>query len=149
MSGNLPLFVIEVGIGFIVGLALGVAIGFLGIVGRTEPTAADVGQHIIGLHGVGHPHTPFLDVETDDRRDADRIFVQRAHVLGNIGDGGGDDDAPRLLIVERDGLLVLEGGGNPVVERHVKVLLLLARRLDDLLIGQALILVQLQTCCQV
>ena len=63
-------------------------------------------------------------------------------MLGNVGQGRRDDDATRLLVVERDGLLVLEGGHCPVVQCQVELFARLARCLDDLLIGERLVLVE-------
>ena len=48
-----------------------------------------------------------------------------AHVLHDVFDGGGDDDAAGILVVQRDGLLVLERGGHPVVQCDIELRLVL------------------------
>ena len=64
-------------------------------------------------------------------------------------EGRRDDDDTGILIVQGDGLLVLEGGRSPVVQHHVQLVLGLARRLEHLLIGQRLVLVESQSLRQV
>ena len=63
-------------------------------------------------------------------------------MTGNVEDGGRDDDTSCFLVVQGDGLLVLEGGCCPVVQRHIQLFLCLAWRLDYLLIRQTLILIE-------
>ena len=70
-------------------------------------------------------------------------------MLGDTGQSRRDNDASGLFIVQRDGLLVLERGRCPVVQRHVKLFAALARGFNDLLIGERLVLVERQTACNV
>ena len=87
MLSNLPLLVVEVGVGLVVGLALRVAIGALVGLGKAEPTAADVGQDVIILDGVGHAHAFLFNIYTYHRRDAHRIGVDGADMLHDVVKG--------------------------------------------------------------
>ena len=72
-----------------------------------------------------------------------------SHVFHDAGDGRGDDDTACLLVVEGDSGTSTgrwwEGSRSPVVQSHVELLLLLTLGWNDLLIGQALVLVERQS----
>ena len=70
-------------------------------------------------------------------------------MIGNGIDGRRDNNAASILVVERDGLLVLERRGSPVVQLYIQLVLRLSRCLYDLLIGERLVLVERQTAGQI
>ena len=149
--GNLPLLVVEPAVGRVALHALAVAVDVLFVVTNAVATVVEQAsqpsgilglQNIVCLHGVGHSYTTVLNVESDEGSDAHHVAVERAGVVGNGVDGRRYDDASSLLVVEGDGLLVLEGCGGPVVQCHIELLLGLTRGIDNLLVGQALVLVE-------
>ena len=63
-------------------------------------------------------------------------------MVGNGFQGRRDDDASGLLVVECNSLFFLEGRRCPVVHHDVQLLFRFAWRLDNLLVGQRLVLVE-------
>ena len=74
--GNLPLLVVEIGIGLVVLLALRVAVGAFITLDGGDPSAADVLQKFVVLNSIGDTNASFLDVEPDDGSDADRELFE-------------------------------------------------------------------------
>ena len=70
-------------------------------------------------------------------------------MVGNAGYLGRDDNGAGLFVVQGDGLLVLEGGCDPVVHEDIELCLGLARSLEDLLDGEAVVLVEVDAFGQV